>query len=160
MCVFLCALCAGACPEFVEGWFKKNSFGILHNSNLLGLTLHPVPFTRTVLIMLTTEEENFILYWEQNRGRKKRLVWQLAAGLPLALVIVGGTFITVFSQWYTRAIRIIQLNSGTLVVLIALLLTVVFVVVFSGKHRWDMNEQRYQELIIRKKKEMPVPAAD
>lgn len=103
--------------------------------------------------MLTEEERNFIGYWEQNRNRKKRLIWQLAAGLPLAALLSGGIFITYFSQWYTRAVMIISLNhSGTLVVLIGLLLTVIFIVVFSARHRWEMNEQRYRELVSKQKK--------
>jgi membrane protein YdbS with pleckstrin-like domain len=103
--------------------------------------------------MYTEEEKGFISYWEQNRNKKKRLVWQLAAGLPLAALLSGGIFITYFSGWYTRAVMIINLNSsGVLVVLAGLILTVVFVVVFSAHHRWDMNEQRYRELLSRKDK--------
>ena len=104
-------------------------------------------------MMLTEEEGSFIGYWVQNRNRKKRLIWQLAAGLPLAALLSGGIFITYFSQWYTRAVMIISLNhSGTLVVLIGLLLTVIFIVVFSARHRWEMNEQRYRELVSKQKK--------
>ncbi len=103
--------------------------------------------------MLTEEEKSFIGYWEQNRNRKKRLIWQLAAGLPLAALLSGGIFITYFSQWYTRAVMVINLNhSGTLVVLTGLLLTVIFIVVFSARHRWEMNEQRYRELLSKQKK--------
>lgn len=101
--------------------------------------------------MLTEEEKGFIGYWEQNRNKKKRLIWQLAAGLPLAVVISGGIFITYFSDWYTRAVMMINWSSsGVLVVLAGLILTVVFVVVFSAQHRWEMNEQRYRELLNRK----------
>lgn len=103
--------------------------------------------------MLTEEEKGFIEYWEQNRSRKKRIIWQLAAGLPLAAFLCGGIFVTYFSKWYTRAVMAISLNhSGTLVVLAGLLLTVIFIVVFSARHRWEMNEQRYNELLARKNK--------
>ena len=40
-------------------------------------------------------------------------------------------------------------NSGTLVIMIALLLIVIFMVVFSARHKWELNEQRYQELLYR-----------
>ncbi|MGQ0740236.1 MAG: hypothetical protein ACT4OJ_14385 [Bacteroidota bacterium] len=104
-------------------------------------------------MMLTEEEKQFIAYWEQNRNKKKRLIWQLAAGLPLAALLSGGIFITYFSEWYTRAVMIINLShSGTLVVLAGLLLTVIFIVVFSARHRWEMNEQRYRELLSKQKK--------
>ncbi|HMU46092.1 MAG TPA: hypothetical protein PKC72_06980 [Chitinophagaceae bacterium] len=102
--------------------------------------------------MLTEEENSFVEYWEQNRQRKKNLIWQLAAGLPLAAFISGGIFISYFSDWYTRAVMQINWSaSGVLVVIIALISIVVFVVVFSARHRWEMNEQRYKELIHKKK---------
>jgi membrane protein YdbS with pleckstrin-like domain len=101
--------------------------------------------------MLTEEEKGFISYWEQNRNKKKRLIWQLAAGLPLSALLSGGIFITYFSDWYTRAVMLINWDSsGVLVVLAGLILIVVFVVVFSSHHRWDMNEQRYRELLSRR----------
>jgi predicted nucleic acid-binding Zn ribbon protein len=97
--------------------------------------------------MLSEEENAFIDYWEQNRNKKKRLIWQLAGGLPLAVLIAAGIFVNFFSGWYTRAAMQIRSNSSEiLVILIALILIVVFVVIFSGKHKWDMNEQRYKEL--------------
>ncbi len=101
--------------------------------------------------MLTAEEKKFINYWEQNRNRKKRLLWQLAAGLPLGVFLSVAIFVTYFSQWYHRAVMVINVNhSGTLVVLIGLILIVIFMVVFSGHHNWDMNEQRYKELMAKK----------
>lgn len=102
--------------------------------------------------MLTDKEEAFITYWEQNRNRKKRLLWQLAGGLPLAVFLSLAIFINYFSGWYTRArMQINVSSSGVLVVLIGLIAIVVFVVVFSGRHKWEMNEQRYQELLQKKK---------
>ena len=90
-------------------------------------------------------------YWEQNRNKKKRLLWQLAGALPLALLLAGGIFVTYFSGWYTRAITLINMSSsGVLVVLAGLILIVVFIVVFSARHKWEMNEQRYRELAARK----------
>lgn len=90
-------------------------------------------------------------YWEQNRNRKKRLIWQLAGGLPLALLIAGATFVTYFSGWYRRAITMINMSSsGVLVVLAGLIGIVIFIVVFSARHKWEMNEQRYQELAAKK----------
>jgi hypothetical protein len=41
-------------------------------------------------------------------------------------------------------------SSLILVLLAAALLIVVFIVVFSARHRWDLNEQRYRELLNRR----------
>jgi protein-S-isoprenylcysteine O-methyltransferase Ste14 len=101
--------------------------------------------------MLTEQEEKFLSYWEYNRKRKKKLFWRLAAGLPLGVFIAAAIFINYFSTWYTRAVMEINLrSSGVLVVLIGLIGIVIFVVVFSARHRWEMNEQRYQELMNKK----------
>jgi membrane protein YdbS with pleckstrin-like domain len=101
--------------------------------------------------MLTTDEEKFMLYWKQARLRKKNLIWQMAAGLPLAVFMAGAIFVTYFSDWYKRAIVLINMSSsGVLVVLLGLLLTVVFIVVFSARHKWEMNEQHYNELLVKK----------
>lgn len=103
--------------------------------------------------MLTEEEEKFMAYWEQNRLRRKNLLWQLAAGLPLGVFIAAAIFINYFSTWYQRATMEINVSSsGVLVVLIGLVAIIVFMVVFSGRHRWEMNEQRYKEL--RRKKDI------
>ncbi|MBL7732311.1 MAG: hypothetical protein JNM88_14125 [Chitinophagaceae bacterium] len=101
--------------------------------------------------MLTEEEKNFITYWEKNRNRKKRLIWQFAAGLPLGVAMSVAIVFNYLSGWYKRATM--QLNvssSGILVVLLGIILIIVFMVVFSSRHRWEMNEQRYRELKSRK----------
>ena len=101
--------------------------------------------------MLTPEELKFMEYWEQNRLRKRRLIWQLAGGMPLGVLLAGAIFVNYFSGWYTRADMQIRISSsGILVVLAGLILIVVFVVVFSARHRWEMNEQRYKELLQKK----------
>lgn len=103
--------------------------------------------------MLSEGEKSFMEYWEQNRLRKKTWIWRLAGGLPLAVVLVGGIFITYFSGWSPRALMRINMSaSGVLVVLFGLLLIVVFIVVFSARHKWEMNEQRYQELLKKQNK--------
>jgi membrane protein YdbS with pleckstrin-like domain len=102
--------------------------------------------------MLTKEENGFIRYWEKNRLRKKKVRRQLSIGLPLGAVLVTAIFVNVSSGWYRRAGMEMnkEQSSLILVLLVAALLIVAFVVVFSARHRWDMNEQRYQELQSRK----------
>jgi len=101
--------------------------------------------------MLTEEEKRFMAYWEHNRSRKKRLMWQLATGLPLGVFLAAAIFVNYFSTWYKRAsIEVNVDSSGVLVVLLGLILIIIFVVVFSARHRWEMNEQRYKELSAKK----------
>lgn len=102
--------------------------------------------------MLTTRDENFIKYWEVNRLRKKKVIKQLSVGLPLAVVLVVTIFLNFFSGWYKRAdmARSEEAPTLILVLLIGALLIVVFVVIFSARHRWEMNEQQYKELLSRR----------
>ena len=103
--------------------------------------------------MLTQEEKDFIEYWEKNRERRKKIPRQLFIGLPFAVVLVAAIFISSLSGWYKRAAMTINVNSSAvLILLLASLLIVAFIVIFSVRHRWDMDEQRYLELKAREKK--------
>lgn len=107
--------------------------------------------------MYTNEEIRFIQYWEANRQRRKRGFRQLAVGLPLATVLAVAIFVNFFSGllWYRKADAELKSqpyqSQGTLilVVIVALLLIVVFVTIFSVRHKWDIHEQRYLELKAR-----------
>ena len=103
--------------------------------------------------MLTEDEKKFIEYWETNRLKRKKLLKQLAIGLPMSAVIVIAIFINFFSGWYKRADMTLRSNSSLILVLIiAAILIIVFVSVFSAKHQWDINEQRYREFLAKKDK--------
>lgn len=97
--------------------------------------------------MLTKEEMDFISYWETNRLKKQKVTRMLYVGLPLAVVLVSSIFINSVSGWYTRADASLRTNSSEIIVLlVASLIIVAFVVIFSARHRWEMSEQRYREL--------------
>ena len=102
--------------------------------------------------MLTEEENGFIGYWENNRLRKKKVWRQLSIGLPLAVVLVISIFANLFSGWDKRAEMEMKKEQSSLilVLLAAALLIVAFIVIFSARHRWDLNEQRYKELMDRR----------
>ena len=101
--------------------------------------------------MLTEDEKKFIASWKVDRLRKKKLIRQLSVGLPLAVVLVIAIFINFFSGWYKRADMEIRSSSSLIIVLmVAGIGIVVFMTVFSAKHKWDINEQRYRELLEKK----------
>ncbi len=104
--------------------------------------------------MLTDEEKEFVDYWEQNRLLKKKTLKQLSVGLPFGVIFVLAIFINFFSGWDKRAQMIINTDPSIIIVLlIGALLIVTFFVIFSARHRWDLNEQRYRELIARRDRE-------
>jgi hypothetical protein len=107
-------------------------------------------------LMLTPEEEQFLEYWEANRLRRKKVFKQLALGLPLAALLVITIFINFFSNWYKKAEMVrneaVQKDNSSLilVLIVAAVLIVIFVTIFSVRHNWDKHEQRYRELLARK----------
>lgn len=104
--------------------------------------------------MLTPDEEKFIEYWEANRLSRKKLLKQLYVGLPFAALLVIAILVNFLSGWYKRADMEIRSNSSLiLVVVIAGIAIVVFTTVFSVRHKWEMNEQFYRELLAKKEKE-------
>lgn len=105
-------------------------------------------------MMLTEAENDFMQYWEQQRLRKKKVLKQLYVGLPFAVALIIAIFVNFFSGWYKRADMQLHSEEKTLipVLMAGALLIVAFIVIFSARHRWDMNEQRYNELLARKGK--------
>jgi membrane protein YdbS with pleckstrin-like domain len=104
--------------------------------------------------MLSAEEKAFVNYWEVNRVSKKRVLKQLYAGLPLAMILVVAIFANLFSGWYSRAQMVMSREASSLVIvlLVAALAIVVFIVIFSARHRWEQNELRYRELLHKAEK--------
>ena len=103
--------------------------------------------------MLSEEEEKFLLYWQQNRDKKKSIKSQLSMGLPIGLLIGVGILLNFVSGWYTRANMVANSQSTPLVIIIAVIFIAIFCSVFYKRHSWEMNEQRYMELLYKKKSE-------
>jgi uncharacterized membrane protein len=104
--------------------------------------------------MLTPDEEKFITFWEANREKQKKWTRKLSIGLPASTVFVILIFINFFSGWYKRAQMMINADhSLILILLIAGIGIVLFYTIFSVRHRWEMNEQQYEELMARKEKQ-------
>ncbi len=76
---------------------------------------------------------------------------QWLVGLPFGLLFGVPILINFFSGWYksARMITNSQISNGEfnpLVLIVALLLIISFVAIFSKKQKWEMNDQRYREL--------------
>ena len=102
--------------------------------------------------MLSAKEEAFLKYWEANRDRQKKLLYQLLVGLPFGLLLGIIIIANFFSGWYKRAEMIANASFNPIVLYLAALLIAVFFAVFSKKFQWDQREQRYKELIFKKQK--------
>ncbi len=75
--------------------------------------------------MITDQERLFLNYWETNRDKEKKLLYQLALGLPIGLVFALPILISVlFKDWYKQMSFVS--NSQVTVIMIAVLGIAVF----------------------------------
>lgn len=95
--------------------------------------------------MLSQQEKEFITWWEANSKREKKWLTQLSIGLPLGLAFGFPILLSVmFRGWYKNMPYVS--GSQLTVILIAVLLIIVFYAIFRMRFKWELNEQRYNEL--------------
>lgn len=99
---------------------------------------------------LSEAEKQYIDYWEKNRLREKKLLNQLLIGLPLGILFAAPVLLNLFSRWYIRADMQANAQMNPVVLLLAMLLIIVFIAIFSRKHKWEMKEQQYREFIAKR----------
>lgn len=98
--------------------------------------------------MLTPEEENFVQYWELQRQNRKSFLRKYSVFLPVVSLLAVLFFVNFLSGWYGKADRLLRRHSSTIVViLIAVVAVVVFVAIFTVRHKWEQNEADYQALL-------------
>lgn len=102
--------------------------------------------------MLTKEEEKFLIYWQNNREREKSFKRKISLGLPLGLLIGTGILLNFISGWYSRATMVANGQSTPLVLIVAVVLIAFFCSFFYKQHQWEMNDQRFTELTIKKER--------
>ena len=101
--------------------------------------------------MLPKREEAFIVWWEQNRDRNKRVLRQLFVGLPIGVAFGAGILLSLGSGWYQRANMVANSQVNPNVLIIAVVIIAVFIAIFYKKYQWEMYEQQYRELLQKKK---------
>jgi hypothetical protein len=104
--------------------------------------------------MISVKDEQFLQYWEKHRDAESRFSRKLTAGLPVAMLFGLPIILSViivrlfFPEWYVKLTGITQ---GIFVtVIIAILILVFFYAYFRMQYKWEMNEQLFKELQIKK----------
>ena len=102
---------------------------------------------------ISEEERNFLVYWEQQRLKDKRLTNQLMFGLPIGILFSIPILINFFMGkfWYKRADAVGVSQFSPTVLVIAVLLITVFVALLNRRFRWERLEQQYLELKAKEK---------
>ena len=101
----------------------------------------------------TDDEKRFIEYWENSRTKEKKLTNQLLIGLPLGVIFAVPVLLNLFLGWNKQAEAVARTKLNPIVLITAVVLIIVFVAVFSRKHKWEMKEQLYKELLARKERD-------
>jgi hypothetical protein len=104
--------------------------------------------------MLNDKDNAFIEYWEKARNRQKKLIYQLAVGLPVGLLFGLFIIFNFYAGWYKRAEMISNSRFNPVVLYVAVTLIAVFYAIFSKKFQYDQLEQRYRELLAKKSKDL------
>jgi membrane protein YdbS with pleckstrin-like domain len=102
--------------------------------------------------MLSHENEAFLAFWAENREKEKTSRRPFLAGLSGGFAIGVAVILVLESGWYTRANMEANSRLSSVILLIAILIISFFLAFFYRKFRWEMQEQRYLELLAAKKK--------
>lgn len=102
--------------------------------------------------MLSQENESFLQWWAENRIREKNSLRPFLIGLSFGFSIGIGVILVLESGWYERANMVANSRLSSVVFVLALMIISVFMAFVYRKFRWEMQEQRYQELLILKNK--------
>jgi hypothetical protein len=109
---------------------------------------------------MTDEEKKFVNYWEQNRLIQKKTLRQWYVGLPAGLLFGVPIALNYALGWHKRANMFAQTHFNPMVLVVAIMLIITFIAIFSKKHQWDMNEQRYREFKAKQYNEPAKPSAE
>lgn len=103
--------------------------------------------------MLTKNEEDFIIYWEEKRKLNKFNPFLFGKGFGIGAFIGISITISLSVGWNKQAPLNI-LNS--FVICIAFILIALFCAIFYNSFKFEQNEQLYQEFLIKKRKNSPL----
>jgi membrane protein YdbS with pleckstrin-like domain len=102
--------------------------------------------------MLSDENEAFLVSWARDREKEKTSMRPFLVGLSSGFAIGIAIIVVLESGWFTRANMVANSMTSSLVLLFAILLISFFMAFFYRKFRWEMQEQRYHELLSAKNK--------
>jgi hypothetical protein len=100
-------------------------------------------------------EEEFWLYWKENRIREKHSARIFVRGLSAGFAVGALVVAFIFSGWYERATMVANAKMSALVLFIGIMLLSFFSAFFYRNYYWEMQEQRYLEINAKKNKLNP-----
>jgi hypothetical protein len=103
---------------------------------------------------ITEEERKFLVYWEAQRNKERKLTNQLMFGLPIGILFSVPLIINFFMGkfWYKRADAVGISQFDPTVLVLAVLLITIFVALLNRRFRWEKLEQQYLEIKVKEMK--------
>ena len=101
--------------------------------------------------MLSPDDESFLAWWQENREKQKTSLRPLIVGLSAGFIMGICLIVAIASGWDQRATMEANSKLSSVVLLIAILIISVVMAFLYRKFRWEMQEQRYLELLAKKK---------
>ncbi len=100
------------------------------------------------------DDEQFQIFWAKNSIKQKSSLRAFLLGLSSGFAVGACVIIALFSGWYPRATMVATSKMSATVLFLAILGISVFVAFLYQKFRWEMQDQRYKEILakINKKK--------
>ncbi len=124
------------------------------------LTMNKIPVTQPLRgFLLCTDssyicpmqhDDDFVKYWAENREKQKTSIRPLLVGMSSGFMIGILILVSLSSGWYLRAEMVANASFSSVVFILAILLLSFFLAFFYRKFRWEMQEQRYQELMAKR----------
>ncbi len=102
--------------------------------------------------MLNSNDEAFLLYWAKNREQERTSIRPFLVGLSAGFALGVCLILSLYTGWYERANMQANSRMSSLVFLAAIMGVSFFMAFLYRKFRWEMQEQRYMELLARKNK--------
>ncbi|HUQ65511.1 MAG TPA: hypothetical protein VM101_05125 [Flavitalea sp.] len=108
------------------------------------------------IVMLDQKEKLFVDYWEHNRMKEKKIVYQVLTGLPIGLLFSLPIILILFTgrYWFKRADMVANAELSAVVLVAAVLIIALFVALLYKRHQWDMKEQQYKQLKIKENRKV------
>lgn len=98
------------------------------------------------------DDDVFFAYWQENSEKEKSSRKAFMLGLSSGFAIGGTVIAFILSGWYQRATMVANSKMSAFVLFIAILGISIFIAFMYRRFKWEMNDQRYQEILAKKRK--------
>jgi len=98
------------------------------------------------------DDEAFFAFWQLNseneKSSRKAFMLGLSSGFAIGVLVLS----FILSGWYKRATMEANSKMSAFVLFMAILGISIFIAFMYRKFKWEMNDQRFHEILAKKQK--------